>query len=90
MALLISVGNLGGAIGSNIYLSNQAPHYWLGYGVGAGMVSAAIISTMILKLSFETLNKKRDQMGEDEIRAKYSEEQLIQLGDQSPLFRYVV
>lgn len=33
MALLISIGNLGGAIGSNIFLSEQAPAYPLGYGL---------------------------------------------------------
>lgn len=33
MALLISIGNLGGAIGSNIFLSEQAPTYPLGYGL---------------------------------------------------------
>lgn len=90
MALLISVGNLGGAIGSNIFLAKQAPHYWLGYGMGAGMVSAAIVSTMILKFSFEKINKKRDQTSEEEIRSKYTETQLLELGDKSPLFRYVV
>jgi hypothetical protein len=32
-AQLISMGNLGGAIGSNIYLAQQKPHYWLGYRI---------------------------------------------------------
>ena len=90
MALLISVGNLGGAIGSNIFLSNQAPDYWLGYGMGCGMVSAAIVCTMILKTVLERINKQRDAMDEGEIRAKYTEAQLIEMGDKSPLFRYVV
>ncbi|KAK5940198.1 hypothetical protein PMZ80_007618 [Knufia obscura] len=90
MALLISIGNLGGAIGSNIFLANQAPDYWLGYGMGCGMVSAAIVCTMILKTALEKINKQRDAMDENEIRAKYTEAQLIELGDKSPLFRYVV
>lgn len=90
MALLISIGNLGGAIGSNIFLAKQAPHYWLGYGMGAGMVTAAIICTMILKVVLQKINKQREAMDEDEIRAKYTEEQLLELGDKSPLFRYVV
>src|SRR6478735_9392412 len=40
MALLISIGNLGGAVGSNIFLQKQAPHYWLGYGFSLGIMSA--------------------------------------------------
>lgn len=90
MALLISMGNLGGAIGSNVYLAKQAPHYWLGYGMGAGMVFAAIVATMVLKVAFQRINKQRDQVDEAEIRAKYTEQELLELGDKSPLFRYVV
>ncbi|KIX03060.1 uncharacterized protein Z518_06610 [Rhinocladiella mackenziei CBS 650.93] len=90
MALLISIGNMGGAIGSNIFLAEQAPHYWLGYGIGTGMVAAAIVSTFVLRIAYGVLNKKRDLTSEEEIRAKYSEEELLDLGDKSPLYRYVV
>lgn len=37
MALMMSIGNLGGAVGSNIFLENQAPKYQLGYGFSMGM-----------------------------------------------------
>ncbi|KIW46496.1 uncharacterized protein PV06_02165 [Exophiala oligosperma] len=90
MALLISIGNLGGAVGSNIFLAKQAPHYWLGYGLALGMIAAAIISTFILRIAYGVLNKKRDQMNEEEIRAKYTEEELLDMGDKSPLYRYVI
>lgn len=91
MALLISMGNLGGAIGSNVYLEAQKPHYWLGFGFGLGISLAAIMATLVLKIAFERLNRKKDQMGtEEEIRARYSEEELLRMGDKSPLFRYIV
>ncbi|EHK21887.1 uncharacterized protein TRIVIDRAFT_53333 [Trichoderma virens Gv29-8] len=32
MAHLICMGNLGGIAGSNVFLSQEAPHYWTGYG----------------------------------------------------------
>ncbi len=64
---------MGGAIGSNIFLAQQAPHYWLGYGLALGMVTAAIASTFVLRIAYGMLNKKRDQMSEEEIRAKYTE-----------------
>ncbi|KAJ9638747.1 hypothetical protein H2204_004223, partial [Knufia peltigerae] len=81
---------LGGAVGSNIFLAKQAPHYWLGYGLALGMIAAAIISTFILRIAYGVLNKKRDQMNEEEIRAKYTEEELLDMGDKSPLYRYVI
>ncbi|CAH0058004.1 unnamed protein product [Clonostachys solani] len=67
MALSIMLGNIGGAIGSNIYLARESP-------VGA----------------YASANRKRDEMSEDEIRAKYTEQELLDLGDRSPLYRYVL
>ncbi|KAM5347705.1 hypothetical protein ACJ41O_007529 [Fusarium nematophilum] len=89
MALLISIGNLGGAVGSNIFLQEQAPNYWLGYGFSVGIMSAAVISTVILHLATQRINKQRAMIPEEEVRAKYTEAQLIAMGDKSPLFRYV-
>ncbi|KAF2716611.1 retrograde regulation protein 2 [Polychaeton citri CBS 116435] len=90
MALLISMGNLGGAIGSNIYLESQSPAYPLGYGLSLGIVLAAIFSTMVLRLAYGRQNEKRDRKDEGEVRAHYSEDQLLELGDKSPLYRYVI
>ena len=90
MALLISIGNLGGAIGSNIFLEAQAPKYWLGYGFCLGILLAGIVATLLLRWAYGSLNKKRDQMTEAEVREQYSEEELLAMGDKSPLYRYVV
>lgn len=89
MALLISVGNLGGAIGSNIFLASQAPTYRLGYGFGLAILAAANLATLVLRWSYDKENKARDAMDETEIRATYSERELMELGDKSPLYRYV-
>jgi sugar phosphate permease len=89
MALLISVGNLGGAIGSNIYLEKQTPHYWLGYGFSLGIIVAAMASTMVLKWAYDRENTARDILAESEIRRKYGQTDLLALGDKSPYYRYV-
>ncbi|KXS94248.1 hypothetical protein AC578_8814 [Pseudocercospora eumusae] len=89
MALLISVGNLGGAIGSNIYLSSQAPKYPLGFGLCLGILTAAILCTMLLRLAYRRINEKRDLMSEAEVKERYTEAQLLDMGDKSPLYRYV-
>jgi MFS family permease len=90
MALLISIGNLGGAIGSNIFLQEQAPKYWLGYGFCLGILMAGIVATLLLRWAYGSLNKERDRMSEAEVRQQYSEEDLLAMGDKSPLYRYVV
>ncbi|CAH0057708.1 unnamed protein product [Clonostachys solani] len=91
MALLICMGNFGGAIGSNIYLENQKPNYWLGFGFGLGISVAAIIATVVLKFEYQRLNRRKEAEGtEEEVRAKYGDEELTQMGDKSPLFKYIV
>lgn len=109
MALLMTVGNLGGAIGSNIFLAKQAPHYWLGYGFSLGILIMGMACTMILRFAIRAINKKRDQVPEEQVLSRYAEgscktyssslacfrilttsaDELIEMGDKSPLFRYV-
>lgn len=112
MAVLMTVGNLGGTVGSNIFLAEQEPNYWLGYGLSLAIIVAAITCTVILRFTTQRINRKRDEVSEEEVRARYSEgtfqsvfsfafrcplsqgltacsEELLAMGDKSPLFRYV-
>ena len=91
MALLVSLGNLGGGlVGSNIFLDSTKPHYYPGYAVCMGIQMAGIIVAIILRRAFKRLNEERDRMTEEEIRAKYTDEELIAMGDLSPHFRYAL
>ncbi|KFY96776.1 hypothetical protein V498_02474, partial [Pseudogymnoascus sp. VKM F-4517 (FW-2822)] len=90
MALQISIGGMGGAIGSNIYLSKEAPHYWTGYGVSLGVISMAFFAAIFLRWKLNKINKERDAMSLEEIHSKYTEQELKEMGDRSPLFRYIL
>lgn len=94
MALLISVGNWGGIAGSNIYLARQAPKYSAGFGVSLAVAVIAIGVAYILRISYRRVNAERDRLlaehGEEVIRNKYTEQQLLDLGDMSPFFRYTL
>lgn len=94
MALLISVGNMGGIMGSNIYLAREKPKYTTGFAASLSMCVAAIAMTFVLRWAYGRENRKRDQLlqehGEEAIRAKYTEEDLLMLGDKSPFFRYTL
>lgn len=94
MALLISIGNLGGICGSNIFIPAQAPEYPLGFGVGIGICSAAVIMAFVLRTAYRKENEKRDRFMEGktdaEVRAMYTDQELLDLGDQSPFFRYTL
>ncbi|OAG36485.1 hypothetical protein AYO21_09292 [Fonsecaea monophora] len=89
LAVSIMMGNFGGAIGSNIYLAQEAPRYWTGYGVSTACCALAIASTFVLRWAYKRENTKRDQISEEEVRSMYTEEMLLDMGDKSPLYRYV-
>lgn len=94
MALLISVGNMGGIMGSNIYLAAEAPKYQTGFGVSLAMLCLGISSAIVLRFAYARANKKREEelaeLGEDGVRAKYSAQELLDMGDRSPFFRYAL
>ncbi|EXJ69253.1 uncharacterized protein A1O5_07289 [Cladophialophora psammophila CBS 110553] len=90
IALQLTIGNLGGAIGSNIYLQRQAPHYWLGYGFSLAIILCAITSAYVLRFLLSRQNKQRERMTPEEIYTKYSPEELKRLGDKSPFFKYTL
>lgn len=94
MALLISVGNMGGIMGSNIYLAREAPKYRTGFGVSLAMCGAAIAMTFVLRWAYGAENKRRDELfqqnTEEEIRARYSDQEMLDLGDRSPFWRYTL
>jgi len=90
MALLLSIGNLSGVIGSNIFVAWEEPRYWAGYGTCLGMIIAAMIMTVVLRITYARLNAEREAMTEEEIRAKYTDAELLDMGDLSPYFRYTL
>jgi MFS family permease len=94
MALFISVGNLGGICGSNVYFQAEAPNYSTGFGVCLGTSVLSVIAAYVLRVAYRRDNKRRDELlareGEEAIRSQYTEEELLVLGDRSPFFRYTL
>lgn len=85
---LICVGNIGGVIGSYIYIEDEAPKYPTGYGTSFAFASAGIVACMTLEFALWTINKKNARYTEEHIRAQYTDEQLEMMGDKSPLYKY--
>jgi MFS family permease len=94
-ALLISVGNMGAIAGSNVYLAREAPVYHLGFGASFAFTAFAIIVTCVLRVAYGRENKRRDRLveelgGEVGVKARYSEQELLDMGDRNPFFRYAL
>ncbi|KZS90615.1 MFS general substrate transporter [Sistotremastrum niveocremeum HHB9708] len=91
MALQIGLGNFGGAIFSNVYRTQDAPRYKLGYGIVFMFEWFGIIATIANVLLYRHINAKRAKLvaGDSEgAGVKLSGEETRRLGDKAPTFRY--
>ncbi|KAI9813844.1 MAG: hypothetical protein M1827_003634 [Pycnora praestabilis] len=88
-AMQIGIGNCGGIIGSTVYLAKQAPKYPAGYGTALGMLLFGGILCTGFFLGLRAENKKRDR-GERDYRLELPKEQLENLGDDHPEFRFTL
>jgi MFS family permease len=90
IAFMIALGNCGGIIGSFIFLGDERPRYQTGWGTCLGFIIGGILSASTLETVYKIKNKRRDAVPESEIRTKYTEQELVRMGDRSPLFRYTL
>ncbi|OAA77210.1 Major facilitator superfamily domain, general substrate transporter [Akanthomyces lecanii RCEF 1005] len=90
IAYMLGIGNVGGVIGSYIYIDGQAPRYPTGFGASFGFAALGILSCLVLECGFWAINRQRAKLSEEEVRAAYTDEELAKLGDRSPLFRYTL
>ncbi|RFU27598.1 hypothetical protein B7463_g8722, partial [Scytalidium lignicola] len=88
--ILTMAALFGGFAGSNMFPDYTAPHYYPGYSVSFAIMLIASLAAYILRRSYDKLNRERDLMTEEEIRTKYSEGELLAMGDESPFFRYTL
>ncbi|KAF3935179.1 hypothetical protein ABW20_dc0108955 [Dactylellina cionopaga] len=87
---LICMGNAGGIIGSYIYIEKEKPKYPTGFGASFAFAAAGIVAGLTLEYFLWSINKKNAKLTEEEIREKYTEEELERMGEKSPLFKYAL
>lgn len=87
---LICVGNAGGIIGSYIYQADEKPRYPTGYGCSLAFAVAGVVASLALELCLWRANKAKDRMAMSEIEARYTEDQLREMEERSPLFKYTL
>ncbi|KAG5654892.1 hypothetical protein KAF25_005849 [Fusarium avenaceum] len=90
VAFNICVGNIGGIIGSYMYLDKEAPRYETGFGLSLAFGASGMLVSLLLELSYKWGNQKKAQYTEEDIRGHYTEQELLKLGDKSPLFKYTL
>ncbi|KAJ5162176.1 hypothetical protein N7492_007568 [Penicillium capsulatum] len=86
MAIQMGFGTMGGAAASNFYRSSDAPRYRLGHTLVLVFAALGLVTTVMYYLICRRINAKRESDA-DNIHG-YSTEDLIDMGDKSPSFRY--
>lgn len=89
IALMNCVGNVGGIVGSFMYLESESPKYHTGFGLSLAFGGTGLIVALLLEWSYKITNAKKAKLA-DEARVKYTEEELFDMGDKSPLFKHVL
>ena len=88
VALMVMIVSIGGVIGSFIYLDREKPKYPTGFGTSLAIAGAGVLASLALELGYWKINKSRQKQSEEEIRGKYTAEELDDMDDRSPLFKY--
>jgi hypothetical protein len=89
LAWAFALCNVGSVGGSYIYIPNEAPSYPAGFGCSLGFAAAGIAAIVLLSVVYRRINQERDKMNVEWVQHEYTEERLAEMGDRSPLFRYV-
>ncbi|KAL7814927.1 MFS general substrate transporter [Trichoderma aethiopicum] len=90
LAFCICMGNIGGIIGSFMYLDNEAPTYQTGFGLSLAFGASGVVAAVVLEVSYMWANKQKSKIPEEEVRAQYTQDELLRLGDKSLLFKYLL
>lgn len=75
-------------MGSNVFLAKEKPRYWTGFGLALGLLVCGALLTVLLWLYNRSQNRIKNRLSREEILAKYTEDELDAMGNDSPLFRY--
>ena len=87
-AIQIGFGNLSGIVASNIYITSQKPKFPTGYGVSIALLWLCALAATGLLWGMRRENRKRDR-GERDARFDLPSEEVENLGDDHPNFRFV-
>ncbi|KAI6822539.1 MFS general substrate transporter [Hortaea werneckii] len=90
VGLNICIGNAGGIMGSYMFYDSDAPAYNTGFSLSLAFCVTGLLTAVAAELSYKWTNHKRDQVPEEETRAKYTHDQIVELGPKSPLYRFTL
>ncbi|KAF2267637.1 high-affinity nicotinic acid transporter-like protein [Lojkania enalia] len=88
--LQLSIGNCAGIMASFLYPSKEGPRYVRGHAVTMAMVAWACLVYAFMWSYFATVNVRRASGKEDHKVEGLSDDEIAELGDDSPRFVYTI
>jgi hypothetical protein len=86
--LQLAIGNAGGIGAPFYYATKDAPRYVKGHAITLGLVAFATLLYGALSLYFTKRNTERREGKDDYKMAGKSEEEIAEMGDESPRYMY--
>lgn len=90
LAMMIGIGNLGGICSSFVYRAQDRPRYKLGHEVILASLSMAFCAAGFTAWNLGRLNKLKEEQRRSEGITDHRKSEFREMGDDSPLFRYVL
>lgn len=87
IGFMIGFGNIGGLIGSYIYLDKESPRYPTGYGTSLAFGVLGVFCSLGLEFTYSTPNKKKAELLEAQVREMYTPDQLAKMEDKESPFQ---
>ncbi|SPB49928.1 unnamed protein product [Aspergillus niger] len=89
MAIHIGLGNFAGAMASHFYRTRDSPQYIMGHALELAFGIMGVVAIVITRFAYVRINRQRvDKLVE--LRPEYSAQELGEMGDKSPTFRYML
>lgn len=88
IALQVGIGGLSGIISSNIFPTAEAPHFYNAYKICIGLNCAAIVGAVVNVGLLYLANKSKQAKIDSGEAEKMSREQVADMGDASPYFKF--
>ena len=58
---IISLGNIGALVASNVFITKESPRYRTGFSVGLGFMAMAMVATTVMFCGLRTLNLSKEK-----------------------------
>ena len=89
-AVQLAVGNSAGIASPFLYTKPRSPHYYLSYGVNMGLLALTVGLYTFLRIYWARINRRRIEGKEDGKMVGKTDEEIENMGDDSPRFMFML